>query len=205
MVQSVFDTIFLSYIAKPSYGEFQETNDNYQATLPHETYNYKLLSETTTKESPLKKYFTTTVAPPSVYTGTVENTKKYTYGVLHSNPPTTEIPNYTYGIFQSDTTNSKLINYNEQNPFLTTTTPPKIYTYQTQSTPEKYTPTTKTYQTQTPTTTLYTETTTKQPIKEYEYGNFNPVSTTVKPKKKLTFSFATASYAEDSTEKTFNG
>ena len=175
----------------------------------HVVYGWPLNSETTTKESPLKKYFTTTVAPPSVYTGNVENTKKYTYGELHSNPTTPQIPNYTYGIFQSDTTNSKLINYNEQNPFLTTTLPPKIYTYQTQSTPKKYTyetPTTKTYtyQTQTPTTTVYTETTTKQPIQEYEYGHFNPVSTTVKPKKKLTFSFSTASY-EDSTEKTFNG
>ena len=108
---------------------------------------------------------------------------------------------YTYGSFQNDLTTPETPNeYNfgqDQNPYLSTTLPPKRYNYHT-TTIEKDSTTTVP-----PKEQIY-ESTVSPPPSSQKLPYFQTVSTTVKPKKKLSFSFANASYQPStSTEKPF--
>ena len=124
-------------------------------------------------EEPLIPQTSNPPKPENVYPSTTEGLKQYTYGVLQSQ-------------------------YNEAiedlvNPFLTTS---KKYSYQTTTPPSTY------KEVRITTTTLppvrYTSTPPLPPPVRYTYGVLNNVesvqTTTVKPKKKLTFSFNTAAY-----------
>ena len=123
-------------------------------------------------QQPIAPHTSTPHKPENIYPSTTEGLKQYTYGVLQSQ-------------------------YNEAiedlvNPFLTT---PKKYSYQTTTPPSTY------KEVKIATTTLppvrYTSTSPPPPVR-YTYGVLNNVesvqTTTVKPKKKLTFSFNTATY-----------